>query len=209
MIDIFDLKYRFVPTQTQTTFCCSVTQSCLALSTPRTAACQASLSFTELAQLMSFESVMLFTGGKANSSSYHIGQISPAPTTCSCWTNHSKDWILYDKLISLQVSWRCTLTGEVSLRDWACVCVTQHLNHSPLKWNPLFFHVSISEEFQNWFKASNDNAQQTWLHLSQSLPNHLSQGGFCSPIHHVHSLQRRNEKGGKGQMTLFTFSELF
>ena len=61
MIDIFDLKYRFVPTQTQTTFCCSVTQSCLALSTPRTAACQASLSFTiswSFLKLMSIESVM-------------------------------------------------------------------------------------------------------------------------------------------------------
>ena len=59
MIDIFDLKYRFVPTQTQTTFCCSVTQSCLALSTPRTAACQASLSFTiswSFLKLMSIES---------------------------------------------------------------------------------------------------------------------------------------------------------
>ena len=62
MIDIFDLKYRFVPTQTQTTFCCSVTQSCLALSTPWTAACQASLTFTiswSFLKLMSIESVML------------------------------------------------------------------------------------------------------------------------------------------------------
>ena len=61
MIDIFDLKYRFVPTQTQTTFCCSVTQSCLALSTPWTAACQASLTFTiswSFLKLMSIESVM-------------------------------------------------------------------------------------------------------------------------------------------------------
>ena len=103
-------------------------------------------------------------------------------------------------------------TSELEMHsDWCsisqgtCICVTQHLNHSALKWNPLFFHVSNSEELQNWFKAANNNAQQTWLHLSQSLPNHLSQAGFYSPIHHVHSLQRKNGKGGKGQVTLLTF----
>ena len=61
MIDIFDLKYKFVPTQTQTPCCCSVIRSCLTLSTPWAAAYQASLSFTiswRFLKLMSIVSVM-------------------------------------------------------------------------------------------------------------------------------------------------------
>ena len=61
MIDIFDLKHKFVPTQTQTPCCCSVIRSCLALSTPWAAAYQASMSFTiswRFLKLMSIESVM-------------------------------------------------------------------------------------------------------------------------------------------------------
>ena len=67
--------------------CCSVAKSCLTLCDSMdfsTAGFPVLHHLPELAQLMSIESVMLFTGGKANSSSYHIGQISSAPTTCSC-----------------------------------------------------------------------------------------------------------------------------
>ena len=147
-------NYNEVSPHTGQNCCCSVTQSCLTLAIPWTAAQQASTSFTtpqSLLKLMSIESVMpsnhlllchplllpsIFLSIRAFSIEAALHIRWPKYWSFSCSINPSSE---YSGFISFRIDWFDLLAVLRTLKS-----LLQHNSKASVLWCSAFFMVQLS-----------------------------------------------------------------